>query len=71
MYKKFTSFKTEGISKHASLTIKYISTFKETLKLLLNIRTIQSFDKIQLLQKQQLVNYFLKYLNNTSTQGNK
>ena len=42
------------------LTIKYISTSEETLKLLLNIRIILSFSKFQLLQKRQFVNYFVK-----------
>ena len=40
------------------LTIKYISKSKETLKLLLNIQIILSSNKIQMLQKQQFINYF-------------
>ena len=55
-----------GISKRVIahvMTMKYISTSKETLKLLLNIRVILSPSKIQLLQKQQFVNYFAKILN--------
>ena len=48
------------------LTIEYISTSKKTLKLSLNIRIILASIKIQLLQNQQLVNYFVKYLNNKS-----
>ena len=40
------------------LTIEYILTFKHTLTLLLNIQVILSSDKIKLLQKQQIVNYF-------------
>ena len=43
-----------------SKQIKYISTSKETLKLLLNIQIILPFNKIQLLQKQQFVKYFVK-----------
>ena len=48
------------------LTIEYISTSKKTLKLSLNIRIIPASIKIQLLRNQQLVNYFVKYLNNKS-----
>ena len=44
------------------LTIKYILKSKEALKLLLNIRIILSCNKVQLLQKQQFVNYFVKHL---------
>ena len=44
---------------------KFISTSKETLKLLFICRIILSSNKIyQLLQKQQLLNYFVKKLNN-------
>ena len=43
---------------HYVLTIKYISRSKETLKLLLNIRMILSSNKVQIIQKQQFVNYF-------------
>ena len=38
------------------LTTKYLSISKETLKLF-NIRIILSSNKIQLLQKQQFINY--------------
>ena len=48
------------------LTIVYVSTSKKTLKLSLNIRIILASIKIQLLRNQQLVNYFVKYLNNKS-----
>ena len=48
------------------LTINYISKSKETLKLLLNIQIIVSSNKIQLLQKQQIVNYFVKNLRETT-----
>ena len=48
------------------LTIVYVSTSKKTLKLSLNIRIILASIKIQLLQNQQLVNCFVKYLNNKS-----
>ena len=41
---------------------KYILKSKEALKLLLNIRIILSCNKVQLLQKQQFVNYFVKHL---------
>ena len=41
------------------LTMKCISKSKETLKLLLNIQINLSSNKIQLLQKQQFVNYFV------------
>ena len=44
------------------LVIKYILKSKEALKLLLNIRIILSCNKVQLLQKQQFVNYFVKHL---------
>ena len=44
------------------LAIKYILKSKEALKLLLNIRIILSCNKVQLLQKQQFVNYFVKHL---------
>ena len=51
------------------LTIEYILTFKQTLTLLLNIQVILSSDKIKLLQKQQIVNYFVK--NISTRQGNR
>ena len=44
------------------LAIKYILKSKEALKLLLNIQIILSCNKVQLLQKQQFVNYFVKHL---------
>ena len=44
------------------LAIKYILKSKEALELLLNIRIILSCNKVQLLQKQQFVNYFVKHL---------
>ena len=48
------------------LKIKQISKSKESLKLLLNIQIILSSNKIQLLQKQQFVNYVVKYLRETT-----
>ena len=56
-YQEFQNLKSRYV-----LAIKYISKFKETLKLLLNIRIILSSKKIQLLQNQQFVNYFVKKL---------
>ena len=41
---------------------EYISSSKETLELLSKIRTILNSNKIQLLQKQQFVNYIVKNL---------
>ena len=52
-----------GISKYV-LTTKYISVTRKTLQLLLNIRTILSSIEIQPLHKQQLVDYFVKNVNN-------
>ena len=43
-----------------AMSVKYISGSKGALKLMLDIQIILSFNKIQLLQKQQLVNYCLK-----------
>ena len=54
-YQGFQNFKPPCM-----MTLKYISKSKETLKLLLNIRIIVSSNKIQLLQQQQFVNYFVK-----------
>ena len=45
---------------------KYISTFKGTLKLLLNIRVILSSNRNQLLQQQKFANYFIKDFNGRS-----
>ena len=65
---KVSSSKCQGFHKFQAtvLTIKYISKSKETLKLLLNIRIILLSNKIQLLQKQQFVNYFVKNLCKTT-----
>ena len=60
-YLGFQNFKPRYV-----FPIKYISKTKETLKLLLNIRIILSFSKIQLLQKQQFVNCFVKNLRETT-----
>ena len=57
MLQSIRDFKTRYV-----LAIKYISACKETLKLLLNIRIILFSNKIQLLLKQQCVNYFVKNL---------
>lgn len=46
------------------MTTKYLSVSKETRKLLINIRIILSSNKIQVLQKQELFNYFAEDLNN-------
>ena len=54
------NFQSRDFKTNFVLTIKYISTSKETLKLLLNIQIILPFNKIQLLQKQQFVKYFVK-----------
>ena len=59
MFQGIRDFKTCYV-----LAIKYISTSKKPLNLLLNIRTILSSIKIEHLQKQQFVNYFVKNLNN-------
>ena len=45
-----------------ALKKEYISSSKETLELLSKIRTILNSNKIQLLQKQQFVNYIVKNL---------
>ena len=42
--------------------MQYFSKTKKILKLLRNIRIILPFNKIQLLQKQQFVNYLVKNL---------
>ena len=60
-YQGFQSFKPRCV-----LAIKYISKSKETLKLLLNIRIILSSNQIQLLQKQEFVNYLVKKLCETA-----
>ena len=60
MFQSIKVFKTRHV-----FPIKDISTSKETLKLLLNIRIIPSSNKIKLLQ-QTFVHYFVKYLNNKS-----
>ena len=60
-YQEFQNFKPRYV-----LVIKCISKSKETLKLLLNVRIILSSNKIQLLQKQQFVNYFVKNLRETA-----
>ena len=59
MFQNIRDFKTRFV-----LTTKYISVSKETLKQLLNSRITLFSNNIQLLQKEQLVNYFLKNLNN-------
>ena len=58
--------KYQGFKPRYVLTIKFISKSKETFKLLLNIGIILSSHKIQLLQKQQFVNYFAKNLLDTT-----
>ena len=59
MFQSIRDFKTRYV-----LIIKFVSTSEETLKPLLNIQIILSSNKIQLLQKPQLVHYFVKNLNN-------
>ena len=56
-YQGFQSFKPRYV-----LTMQYFSKPKKILKLLRNIRIILPFNKIQLLQKQQFVNYLVKNL---------
>ena len=51
MFQSIRDFKT-----CYALVIKYISTSKKALKLLLNIQVSLSLNKIQLLQKQPFVN---------------
>ena len=51
MFQSIRDFKTCYV-----LVIKYISTSKKALKLLLNIQVSLSLNKIQLLQKQPFVN---------------
>ena len=53
-----------------ALKIKYISSSKENLELLSNIRIILTSNKMQLLQKQQFVNYINKILNIYAKQQN-
>ena len=57
IFQSIKDFKTRYL-----LTIKHISTFRETLKLLLNIQIILSSIKIQLLQNEQILNYILHKL---------
>ena len=57
IFQSIRDFKTRYL-----LTIKHISTSRETLKLLLNIQIILSSIKIQLLQNQQFLNYILHKL---------
>ena len=57
IFRSIKDFKTRYL-----LTIKHISTSRETLKLLLNIQIILSSIKIQLLQNQQFLNYILHKL---------
>ena len=57
IFQSIKDFKTRYL-----LTIKHISTFRETLKLLLNIQIILSSIKIQLLQNEQFLNYILHKL---------
>ena len=54
-YQEFQNFKPGDV-----LPSKYNSKSKEILKLLLNTRIILSSNEIQLSQKQQFVNYFVK-----------
>ena len=65
MYKKISMFQNiRDFKTRLVLTTKYISVSKETLKLLLNSRITLFSNNIQLLQKEKLVNYFFKNLNN-------
>ena len=57
IFQSIKDFKTRYL-----LTIKHISTSRETLKLLLNIQIILSSIKIQLLQNEQFLNYILHKL---------
>ena len=57
MFQSIKDFKTRYL-----LTMKHISTSRETLKLLLNIQIILSSNKIQLLQNEQFLNYILHKL---------
>ena len=57
MIQSITDFKSRYVLKK-----EYISSSKETLELLSKIRTILNSNKIQLLQKQQFVNYIVKNL---------
>ena len=57
IFRSIKDFKTRYL-----LTIKHISTSRETLKLLLNIQIILSSIKIQLLQNEQFLNYILHKL---------
>ena len=65
MYKKISMFQNiRDFKTRLVLTTKFISVSKETLKLLLNSRITLFSNNIQLLQKEKLVNYFFKNLNN-------
>ena len=60
-YQGFKNFKERYV-----FDIKCISESKETVKQLFNIRIILSFNKIQLLQKQQFINFFVRHIQETT-----